>query len=307
MKHKKKVMALTIGISLLIGGCGVSESGNNQNGDSNSAEGKQEENRYVSVQNYTGQGYDLNGGEQTDKIAEAHREEIDKAVKTFFMEEYKTDVTVHNVVGAQGGATVFVESKGEPHFHTYAIVPIEDEKPVLEGVWSQEGQVEQAIQTGLYRMVNEKAFNQLDKYLEDLVQNQQVVGKTEEAIENTGAVGLMTPYYYADIAGDSLKHLYTAYMGNPQITKEELQSVYQPDIVEAEKIFITIQLFMEEKQAQPDEKIFEEICTYLEKATNIPKGAYAVFLNDNSITKTSGKGIKDNSLERGIPNQIIKD
>ncbi|WP_079529593.1 DUF1672 family protein [Halobacillus hunanensis] len=306
MKHKKKVLALTIGISLLIGGCGVSESGNNQNGDSNSAEGKQEENRYVSVQDYTGQGYDLNGGEQTGKIAEAHREEIDQAVKTFFMEEYKTEVTVHNLVGAQGGATVFVESKGEPHFHTYAIIPIQDDKPVLEGVWSQEGQVEQAIQTGLYRMVNEKAFNQLDKYLEDLVQNKPVVGKTEEAIENTGAVGLMTPYYYADVAGDSLKHLYNAYMNNPQITKEELQSVYQPDFVEAEKIFITIQLFMEEKQAHPDEKIFEEICNYLEEASTIPRGSYFVLLNDNRILKSSGKGDKDNTLERTLPDQIIK-
>ncbi|WP_163530084.1 DUF1672 family protein [Halobacillus ihumii] len=183
---------------------------------------------------------------------------------------------------------------------------MQDEKPVLEGVWSQEGQVEQAIQTSLYRMVNEEAFNQLDKYLEEVVQNKPVVGKTEEAIENTGAVGLMTPYYYADVAGDSLKHLYNAYMDKPQITKEELQEVYQPDIVEPEKIFITIQLFMEEKQAQPDEKIFEEICKHIEKSTEFPSGSYGIFLNDNMISKSSGNGNKDNTLERGLVDPIIK-
>ncbi|UOQ94675.1 DUF1672 domain-containing protein [Halobacillus shinanisalinarum] len=306
MKHKKKIMALTIGISLLIGGCGVSESNNDQNGDSNSAEETQKGSTYVSVQDYKGQGYDLNGGEETDKIAEAHREEVDKAVEEFFLNEYKTEVTVHNLIGAKDGATVFVESKGAPHFYTYAIIPIKNEQPLLDGVWSQEGQVEQAIQTGLYRIVNEEAFNQLDKYLENLVRNKPVVGKTEEAIENTGAVGLMTPYYYADVAGDSLKHLYEAYMDNPQITNEELQSVYQPDTVEPEKIFITIQLFMEKKQVQPDKKLFEEICKHIEEAADFPSGSYGIFLNDNKISKSSGKGSKDNTLEKGLVDPIIK-
>ncbi|MDQ0233676.1 hypothetical protein J2S19_005033, partial [Metabacillus malikii] len=41
---------------------------------------------------------------------------------------YKTEVKVHNVVGSQDAATVFVESVGEPHFYTYAVVPIENKR-----------------------------------------------------------------------------------------------------------------------------------------------------------------------------------
>ncbi len=71
------------------------------------------------------------------------------------MEKYKTEVIVHNMVGAVDGATVFVESVGEPHFYTYAIVPIDvDQKEVnSENVWSQEGQVENAIITGIFAMI----------------------------------------------------------------------------------------------------------------------------------------------------------
>ncbi|WP_404443030.1 DUF1672 domain-containing protein [Sutcliffiella horikoshii] len=65
-----------------------------------------------------GEGYTLKNGEKTDKIAKENKEEITKAVEKFFLEKYKTEVIVHNRVGANDGASVYVESLREPHFYT---------------------------------------------------------------------------------------------------------------------------------------------------------------------------------------------
>ncbi|UAC48162.1 DUF1672 domain-containing protein [Bacillus aquiflavi] len=131
MKHKKKILTFSVGMSLLLGGCFNMDNTNHKTNKAKNEQTKEtpEEKyareHYVPVQEYTGQGYTLRNGEKTDKIAKAHRDEIDKAVKKFFLDNYKTEVIVHNVVGAVDGASVFVESVGEPHFYTYAIVPID--------------------------------------------------------------------------------------------------------------------------------------------------------------------------------------
>lgn len=121
---------------------------------------------YVSVQDYTGQGYRLPNGNETDKIAEAHRDEVDKAAKKFFLDKYETKVKIHNIVGNKDGATVFVESIGEPHFHSYAIVPIDiDNKHIMvNDVWSQEGQVEDAIMVSIFSMIFDKELAKLNHY-----------------------------------------------------------------------------------------------------------------------------------------------
>ena len=80
---------------------------------------------YVSVQDYIGDGFALEPDKGTDEIAENQREDVEKAVKEFFLENYKTEVTVHNIVGTTGAASVFVESIGEPHFYTLAIIPVD--------------------------------------------------------------------------------------------------------------------------------------------------------------------------------------
>ena len=101
----------------------------------------------MSVQEYTGEGYALRNGKETDKIAEANRDEIEVAVKKFFSEKYKTEVIVHNLVGAVDGVSVFVESVGEPNFQAFAIVPIDVQSKTVksDSVWSQEGQIENAL------------------------------------------------------------------------------------------------------------------------------------------------------------------
>ncbi|GAE94922.1 hypothetical protein JCM21714_4122 [Gracilibacillus boraciitolerans JCM 21714] len=123
------------------------------------------EDYYVPVQEYKGEEYTLPNGKKTDRIANENREEIEKAIKSFFKEEYKTEVKVHNIVGNVDGATVMVESiGGEPHFYTYAIIPIDTEKEIVlkEKVWSQEMAIESAIMTGgIYGLIEKDKFDNL--------------------------------------------------------------------------------------------------------------------------------------------------
>ncbi|WP_079529592.1 DUF1672 family protein [Halobacillus hunanensis] len=299
MEQKKKVIALTIGISLLIGGCGVSESGNNQNGDSNSAEGKQSEDRFASVQDYVGQGYTLDNGEKTDKIAENHREQIDKAVKQFFLEKYKTEVKVHNTVGAVDGATVFVESVGKPHFYTFAIVPIDlNTREVLtDQIWTREGQVEGAIQSGLYAMIFEDKMQNLDNYLQEFTSTHPVIGVREENNENVGGGGYMTPYYYITIFGEAFDSLYKMYLENPHRSKQEWKDALNLENINPNDYTVAIQLYMSEPNVDPNIDIFNQLVTDLRNMNDLPPAAYGVYLNDNRVHKESGSGTQGNTLD----------
>ncbi|CAN7193403.1 DUF1672 family protein [Rossellomorea sp. LjRoot5] len=166
-------------------------------------------NQFESVQDYTGEGYTLKNGKETDKIAEEHRKEVESAVKDFFLKEYKTDVKVHNAVGNEAGATVFVESTDPLHFYTYAVVKLRD-------------------------AYNEEAFNPSD-------------------------------------------------------------------------FEVVINLFMSDPGADPDEKVFHRVVHDIETMDDIPKGTYSIFVNDNSVLKQSFEGIKENSLERTTPDEIVKE
>ncbi|MBP3041883.1 DUF1672 family protein, partial [Bacillaceae bacterium Marseille-Q3522] len=212
----------------------------------------------VRVQDYTGEGYELRNGEETDKIAKAHRLEIEKAVKDFFLEKYKTEVTVHNVVGAIDGATVFVESVGEPHFYTYAIVPInaEKKKVYINNVWTEEGQVEDCISGGIYAMIFEEELKKLDQYLQTLVSEYPIVGSRIEAIQNVGAVGYSTEFYYITTYDDNLIKLSDLYLQYPTRTKEEWKNSFNKNSFEPDGVIIAINLHMKESEAKPDKVIF---------------------------------------------------
>lgn len=94
--------------------------------------------------------------------------------------------------------TVFLESAGEPHFYTYAVVPIDvkKKKVLADQIWADENEVQNAIKGGLYQMIFSEEFKKLDHYLESLKAEGQVTGKTIEALQNTGGNGYMTPYYF---------------------------------------------------------------------------------------------------------------
>ncbi|MFC4618506.1 DUF1672 family protein [Camelliibacillus cellulosilyticus] len=263
---------------------------------------------YVSVQDYIGQGYELPGGKKNDKIAEKHKREIDIAVKKFFLEKYKTKVKVHNIVGNKDGATVFVESIGEPHFHSFAIVPIDAHKDKILGdrVWSQEGQVEDGIKGGVFAMIFDREFGKLNSYLETVTKKYPIIGSRKEALNNVGTSSYLTPYYFISVFDDSFNKLLDDYLIHPNLSKEEWKKLFHRDDYPPKGVVISINLYMARPGVQPDKKIFNKIVSDIEAMKDIPRGSYSIRLNDNRVNKKSGIGEKDNTLERSYPNDIIK-
>ncbi|MFG6496259.1 DUF1672 family protein [Fictibacillus sp. UD] len=299
MLHTKKMGMITaslLGI-MLLGGCMKGEA----------EKVKKEANPLVSVEDYTGEGYDLPNGKENDKIAEANRDKIISSTEKFFLNTYKTEVKVHNIVGNKDGATVFVESINEPRFHTFAVIPIDNKGKVRpEGIWTEEGQVELSIKSGLYGMIYQEQLKTLDTYLEEFLKEYPVVGKQKEAIQKTSSTGFTTPYYYISIAGESLDGLYEEYMKDPQKTKEDWQAEAKNLMSRPEDFLITIQLFMKDKDANPDQKLFNQLVSDIERMKGLSPGSYSVFLNDNTINKGSANNTKENKLELNYPNEIIK-
>lgn len=299
MLHTKKmgIIAASLISIMLLGGCmkGATETV------------KKEDHSLVSVQSYTGQGYDLPNGKENDKIAESSREKVVSSTEKFFLETYKTKVKVHNIVGNKDGASVFVESIEEPRFHTFAVIPIDNKGKIRpEGIWTEEGQVELSIKSGLYAMIYEEQLQTLDTYLENFLKENPVVGKQKEAIQKTSSTGFTTPYYYISIAGKSLDGLYEAYINDPQKTKKEWRAEAENLQFSPEDFLITIQLYMKEKGTKPHQKLFEQLVDDLEKMDNLSPGSYSVILNDNSINKGSANNTKENKLELNYPNEIMK-
>ncbi|WP_044339879.1 DUF1672 family protein [Rossellomorea aquimaris] len=301
METKNKWIICGMAFSLLLGGC-------MNKGDNNGSSTKIEK-HLVSVQNYKGEGYTLHDGGEMDKIAEANRKEVESTVKEFFKEKYKTEVKVHNIVGNEDGATVFVESIGRVHYYTYAIVPIDiGEKKILgEKVFSEEGQVEDGIKGGLYRLIFDEQFKKLNSYFESLVSEGEVVGKTVESLQNVGGTGYMTPYYFIStfIEDESIKPVYDLFVSNPHADIDELKNAYEESSFSADDLLINVRLFMKDKDAPPSEEIFQHVVNDLESMDGIPKGYYSLFLNDNKVYRDSFTGEKDNSLSRGHGNYIV--
>lgn len=312
MKYKKKLFIYSISTLLLLGGCGSVEN-SKKNTNSHSTETSEKDNqddRYVSVHDYTGEGYMPRNGEETDKIAKEHKGEIAEAVQKFFIDTYKTEVKVHNVVGSQDAATVFVESVGEPHFYTYAVVPINKQKNEvkLDNIFTQEGQVENAIKSGLYYQLFKEEFSRLDSYFKELQNQGKVVGRTIESLENVGGFGYMTQYYFiSPIKDEALDTLYTKYIENPNIDIAQMKEIFEKSTFSPENLIISIQLYMSEKDTQPSKEIFEQVCKDLESLQNLPQGSYSVTLNDNRIDSVTAIGIKDNSLELVYPNYLLRE
>lgn len=183
------ILLYSMGISVLLSGCAEMN---------NTEQTPTSDEFSISVLEYNGEGYALPYGKETDQIAEEYREEIEAKTIKFFQENYQTEIVVHNVVGALNGATIFVESVGEPHFYTNAVVPVNvSEKQVMtDQIWAIEYPVQNAIQGGLYHMIFNQEFKQLDYYFTALPKEGQITGKNEEALKKMGGHGFMTPYYF---------------------------------------------------------------------------------------------------------------
>lgn len=207
--------------------------------------------------------------------------------------------------------TVFLESAGEPHFYTYAVVPIDvkKKKVLADQIWADENEVQNAIKGGLYQMIFSEEFKKLDHYLESLKAEGQVTGKTIEALQNTGGNGYMTPYYFIVVSKneEAINPVYDLYQKNHNESFESLRNAYDASKFSADNLTISIQLFMKDKKAEPDEELFNRVTKELQEMNNIPKGSYGFYLNDNFIHRETAKGVKENSLRRGFPDYIIKD
>ncbi|MGG1686639.1 DUF1672 family protein [Pseudalkalibacillus sp. NRS-1564] len=317
MTKKRLLLTGILCSALLLGGCSALTNSNDETGKENEqkAEKKTEEEMiedkyFVSVQDYTGKEYTLDNGEETDKIAEENRDEVERAIKKYFKEEYKTEVKVHNIVGAIDGATVFVESVGKPHFYSYAIIPIDKDKKEVdsEGVWSQEGQIDAAILSGLYAWIYEDEFKKLDHYLDEKVKEYPIVSISEKANQNGAGNYHTTPYYKLVIYGGIVQEkLLDEYLNNTDRSKEEWVSMLEGESINPAMVSVLIQLYMEEPDVEPDKEIFDEMVSDLSDMDGLPVAKYSFLLHDNTIDKTNAQNNKENTLERKAPNYIIKE
>lgn len=264
---------------------------------------------YVPIQEYTGEEFTLRQANlKIGSIAAANKQAVITAVQSFFLNTYNTEVNVHNIVSAIDGVSVFVESVGEPHFYSYAIVPIdlEHEEVLIDRVWSQEGQVEGAIQGGLYAMAYEEEFATLDAYLEELTTKYPVTGTPAKVTERVKGNGYTTPYYFVSTFADIFDELLDVYWARPDQTKGEFRRFLDAHPLAPEGVSFGIEFYMREKDTDPNEDIYDAIFKQLEQLEGIPTGEYHLFLNDNWIDGRRGIGKKKNTIEKTVPHGILK-
>ncbi|WP_197084350.1 DUF1672 family protein [Rossellomorea marisflavi] len=265
--------------------------------------------QYESVLTYSGDGYDLPGGEENEKIAKENKGAVVKATKDYLNKEYNIEVEVHNMVGNKDGVTVFFETTGRLHFYSTAIVPIdtENQRILSDNVWTLDGRIENSIRGFLYAYINEDEFKELDKEMESVAKTYDIVGSSLESLQNVGGNGYSTPFYHVtstklDLA---MRPVYDLYLENPKATKEELAEAYDTSNFDPNYTFITIQGFMKKEKAKPDQDAFNNIEKFVKENNNLPKGTYEIFLNDHYVQKNKGTGLKMNSIKYSTP--IIKD
>ncbi|MFC0299488.1 DUF1672 family protein [Virgibacillus soli] len=268
-----------------------------------------EKENYVRVQDYTGEGYTLRDSKEKNReIAIQHQDEVEKAVKEFFLTNYHLNVEVNNIVAAVDGVAVHVESIENPNIHTFAIVPVDIKSKIVHTnqTWSLEGEVEKAIKGSLYVKANEKEFANLNRYLNSIEQKYPVTTVRLESIKNTSIRGYNTQHYFIAPAGKTFNKLFIEYMNNPSLSPDSIVEFFKLNPLDPRYITISIEFFMENENEEPSIDILDEIIHDLENMSNIPKGAYSIYLHDNYIDKQKSIGYKSNTLERSHPNQLIK-
>ncbi|MFV8830335.1 DUF1672 family protein [Alkalihalobacterium sp. APHAB7] len=305
MKIKSIVLAISLIIPpLMIGGCNVMDEITETHEERHARE------VYVSVNDYTGEEKDLPDGQKNDPIAKEKFEEIAEATQQFFLEEYKTEVIVHNAVGAKHGIMVFVESPNEPRFHTFAMMPVDanDKKIFPEDIWTVEMQVEQALFGGLIAMIMNEEFAALNQYFEEFTTHFPVTGLRQEALKNVMSSGYSTPYYFIQTMSliDEFDGIIDSYLNNPKISLSELKEHFDEGSYEADNFSFVIDIYMKEPGKDPDEEIFKQLVEDIKTLDIFPRGAYTVSLHDNNINKLSGIGHKENTLIEGNIVPIIR-
>ncbi|GAF13709.1 hypothetical protein JCM19045_2978 [Bacillus sp. JCM 19045] len=134
--------------------------------------GGTEEDLYVSVNEYTGEGYSIGRNKEAENIGEKYFDEIEKGVKEFFEQEYKVVVNVNNLVGNELGVIAIVQAIDGPSFQTQVIIPINnDGQPSLSEIQAPDFSIEEALYGGLVAMTLEEEFNALNDFVEETAEN----------------------------------------------------------------------------------------------------------------------------------------
>ncbi|MCR2846409.1 DUF1672 family protein [Heyndrickxia coagulans] len=282
---------------LLLGGCSLMP---------NKADEKKqaEASAYIPVQDYTGQGYSFDNGEETGEFAKQHRNEIIEKVKQYFKQKYHLDITVHQIYGATDAAVVFAESKKDPKFHTSVIVGIDLENKKIGDVGAYEGSVEGAITTGLYVMAYEKEFQKLDDFCTAITKEYPVIGRTKEAVDNTVDSGYATPYYYLNTTHLEFLNSYKSFLNNPKINGQSLKKLIEDQKFISDNMIIEMTFYMRKKHENPDRTPVDKIKDELKKQKDFPPGEYSISVNSNDILMRTGteKEYKDSDKEH---NEVI--
>ena len=309
MKIKWSAITVSLCLPLLLGGC----LGTNQEKQSVSKdEDARPEDQYESVLTYTGEGYNLPGGEKNEEIANEQKSEVVQAVKDFVKKEYSTDVEVHNMVGNQDGVTVFFESVGSLHFYSSAIVPIDtkNNKILKKNVWTLEGEVERSIKSALYAYMWEDDFKALDDQITEILDDHpSITGRTLASLQNVGGSGYMSPYYFvqASSTDEAIQPLYEQYLQDPDTSKETYSKLFDDSQFEPDYLLFNLNFFMKDPQDQPDKETFNSIIETVEANNDLPKGRYLIDLNDNYVLIRNSESYKQNTLGQDPTKGIIKE
>ncbi|UTE71814.1 DUF1672 domain-containing protein [Rossellomorea marisflavi] len=310
MKNPIMLFACSISTSLLLGGCFGIDNAQKSSSEQDPVDRPKE--KYESVLTYTGDSYDLPGGEKNEKIAIEHKDEVVKATKDYLKKEYHTDVEVHNIVGNSDGVTVFFESVGPLHFYSVAVVPIDSKKKKIlsSKTFTLEGDVEKAIRSALYAYIMEDDFQSLDEQIEEIIDSTPTItGRTKESLGNAGGSGYMTPYYFVQSSthDEAIMPVYEEYMKNPTTSQDNLKMLYDKDLFRPKDLIFSINFFMKEPDADPDKKTFDSIIQSIEENTELPSGTYMINLHDHYVIKSKFEGYKQNSLSLASYEGIIKE
>ncbi|MBM5611421.1 DUF1672 family protein [Listeria seeligeri] len=264
---------------LLLGGC--------FNTNEKTEEEKEQEGT-TPVQDYVGQGYSFVDGDKSAERVKKQEEEIKQEAINYMKTTYKTDVKVNNVVPARNGAVVIVESEAPIQFTTSVIVKfVLNKKDEIASGTSNEGEVEQAIVGGLYAKAYEKEFHHLDEFAEQLAKKYDLEGYTEEALDKTSPSGYQGKYYFVTLGYLNYLSVYNAYLANPEISVEELRSLFIKDDPISEKMSIPMAFFSKEDKL-PKQKVANDLAKELRQEQGLPKGSYDIRVYKNAIVNRVG-------------------
>ncbi|EAD1226660.1 DUF1672 family protein [Listeria monocytogenes] len=275
---KKKIIGLLASL-LLLGGCF------NMN---EKTEQEKAQEGTTPVQDYVGQGYSFVDGNKSAERVKEHEEEIKQEAINYMKTKYKTDVKVNNVVPARNGAVVIVESEAPIQFTTSVVVKfLLNKKDEIGSGTSSEGAVEQAIVGGLYAKAYEAEFHHLDEFAEQLAGKYDLKGYTEEALIKASPKGYQGKYYFITVGYDDYLSAYNAYLGNNQVSAEELHALFKKDDPTSKNMTIVMNFFSNEDKL-PKQNVVDSLAEEFKEEPDLPKGEYPINLFKNFIVNRVG-------------------